>query len=196
MSWTDEELLKGINYLYPYNSWRLRNGERNPKADEITNHVLNLKHPRVTPGRDPIRYDAAVAVFTKRLIAALGRLSDEQLPQLAVIIPKSTAGMYSEGMAEVAINASLSRNIRCDCECLTRETTIEKRAGGNNRSAIDHLMSISVDSNKFNPGDRILLIDDVTTTGNSMFACKQLLQQAGAGSVIMLALTSTVLEEQ
>ena len=41
-------------------------------------------------------------------------------------------------------------------------------------------------------GDIVLLMDDVTTTGNSLYACKELLEQAGAGIVEMFALGKAI----
>lgn len=41
-------------------------------------------------------------------------------------------------------------------------------------------------------GEIILLMDDVTTTGNSLYACKEILLQHGAKSVKMFALGKAV----
>ena len=41
-------------------------------------------------------------------------------------------------------------------------------------------------------GDIVLLMDDVTTTGNSLYACKMILEQSGAGEVEMFALGKAI----
>ena len=41
-------------------------------------------------------------------------------------------------------------------------------------------------------GDIVLLMDDVTTTGNSLYACKEILKQNGANVVEMFALGKAI----
>lgn len=41
-------------------------------------------------------------------------------------------------------------------------------------------------------GDIILLMDDVTTTGNSLYACREILLQNGAETVEMFALGKAI----
>lgn len=41
-------------------------------------------------------------------------------------------------------------------------------------------------------GDVIWLMDDVTTTGNSLYACKDILSSHGAGKVEMFALGKAI----
>ena len=41
-------------------------------------------------------------------------------------------------------------------------------------------------------GDIILLMDDVTTTGNSLYACREILLQNGAEHVEMFALGKAI----
>ena len=78
---------------------------------------------------------------------------------------------------------------------LKRVKPIKKLASGGCRSKDVHFGSIEVtDKNKIN-GKSILLIDDVTTTGNSLVVCRQLLLEAGAAHVEMLALARTVRKE-
>jgi predicted amidophosphoribosyltransferase len=87
----------------------------------------------------------------------------------------------------------LARRNRTDATaCLIRHTTINKLATGGDRSIEVHLNSIKVQNPNLIKDKRILLIDDVTTTHNSLFACKQLLLEAGAAQVYCLALGQTV----
>lgn len=41
-------------------------------------------------------------------------------------------------------------------------------------------------------GDIVLLMDDVTTTGNSLYACKDILMHCGAFNVEMFALGKAI----
>lgn len=41
-------------------------------------------------------------------------------------------------------------------------------------------------------GDIVLLMDDVTTTGNSLYACKEILISKGTGEVEMFALGKAI----
>ena len=41
-------------------------------------------------------------------------------------------------------------------------------------------------------GEIVLLMDDITTTGNSLYACKKILMDRGAETVEMFALGKTV----
>ena len=41
-------------------------------------------------------------------------------------------------------------------------------------------------------GDIVLLMDDVTTTGNSLYVCKEILLNRGAANVEMLALGKAI----
>ena len=75
--------------------------------------------------------------------------------------------------------------------CLVRHTTVEKKAKGGERSIEGHLKSIKVVKADRIKGHLVLLIDDITTTGNSLIACKRLLMKAGAKEVLMLALSKT-----
>jgi predicted amidophosphoribosyltransferase len=76
--------------------------------------------------------------------------------------------------------------------CLVRHTTVPKLATGGGRDIDVHLNSIRVDHPERIAGHIVLLLDDVTTSGNSLMACKRLLLAAGAKEVRMVALGRTV----
>lgn len=66
---------------------------------------------------------------------------------------------------------------------LARTQKIVKLAHGGDRSLDNHLNTISVVNPAVIYGRDVLLLDDVTKTGNSLVACRQLLLGAGARSV-------------
>ncbi len=75
--------------------------------------------------------------------------------------------------------------------CLVRHKSIAKKATGGDRSIEVDLNSIRVEDADCIKGKRVLLLDDVTTSGNSLLACRRLLLQAGAADVKMVALGRT-----
>jgi hypothetical protein len=75
---------------------------------------------------------------------------------------------------------------------LVRHTKINKLAGGGTRNKQVHLDSIKVAKPKLVTGKKILLLDDVSTTGNSIDACRELLMNAGATYVWGLVIGKTI----
>jgi predicted amidophosphoribosyltransferase len=76
-------------------------------------------------------------------------------------------------------------------QCLVRIKKIEKLAAGGSRQVDVHLNSIEVKSGNLIQARPVLLLDDVTTSGNSLKACRQLLVAAGASAVQCVALGET-----
>lgn len=75
---------------------------------------------------------------------------------------------------------------------LRRNKSIDKLATGGNRSMETHMQSISTVLDMDIENDIVLLMDDVTTTGNSLYACKEILLQNGAREVEMFALGKAI----
>ena len=74
---------------------------------------------------------------------------------------------------------------------LVRTVKVPKLAHGGDRSIEVHLNSIRVNTPDLVRKRNVLLLDDVTTTGNSLMACRQLLLKSGAARVGMLSLGRT-----
>ncbi len=92
----------------------------------------------------------------------------------------------------VKLGKSLANTGRIDAtSCLRRVIKVEKLSEGGDRSIDVHLNSIQVENEYLIKKFHVLLLDDVTTTGNSFNACKRLLLQAGATKVTCLALGKT-----
>lgn len=87
----------------------------------------------------------------------------------------------------------LAKNDRMDkVYFLQRKKSIDKLATGGARSYAVHMRSIEAVQDMDIAGDIVLLMDDVTTTGNSLYACKMILEQSGAGEVEMFALGKAI----
>ena len=72
-------------------------------------------------------------------------------------------------------------------DVLLRISDIDKLAGGGRRNIEIHLNSIESNPNVDVAGKPVIVIADVTTSGNSMLACEQILYESGAASVVMIA---------
>ena len=72
----------------------------------------------------------------------------------------------------------LAKNDRMDkVYFLQRKKSIDKLATGGARSYAVHMRSIEAVQDMDIAGDIVLLMDDVTTTGNSLYACKMILNK-------------------
>lgn len=163
----------GIYYLGDYHPYRL-NDERNKAFDAYSGSILDLKE----------RQPRGIDFFHDRL--------DRLIPEgtILVTVPSHDPASSESGITILA--RRLSETGRVDAtSCLKRITQIEKLTHGGDRSINTHLGSIRVQETDLFKGKTVVLLDDVTTTGNSLLACKNLLIQAGAREVIPLALGKT-----
>lgn len=171
------------------------NGEKskNPAFDETCGRILDLKDPTVKKHR------LAVQEMTKLVSRALNSLPYTLIPVPlhVAVVPSSTKGRWSEGLCSItaAICAEHPKRFVPVPQALVRTQTIDKLARGGNRSLEVHLGSIAPSPRyeRYFARKAVLLLDDVTTTGNSLLACSRLLQQHGADLIYPLALGRTTL---
>jgi hypothetical protein len=108
-----------------------------------------------------------------------------------VTVPSHDPQKEINGIRELAQRICID-DPRIDAtEVLVRQKPVAKLAHGGARGADNHLKSIIVKSPHLIRGRRVLLLDDVVSTGNSLRACKQLLLSAGARAVHCAALGKT-----
>jgi len=108
-------------------------------------------------------------------------------------VPSHAPGKQLTGIRVVAEEIVAREDGRVDATaCLERIYKIAKKSTGGDRSLEVDLNSIRVSEPELIKEKKVLVIDDVTTSGNSLRACRELLLQAGAKRVKMLALGKTV----
>ena len=112
-------------------------------------------------------------------------------PDIAIaVVPSHDPAAGISGVHQLA--HALARQSRIDAtECLARFKQIPKLATGGSRSVARHVGSIRVEHAEIIQGREVLLLDDVTTSGNSLVACRLLLLEAGAARVKYMALGRT-----
>lgn len=107
------------------------------------------------------------------------------------VVPSSDSDKKVTGMSLLGEKLACNKRIN-KVYYLQREMSIEKLAAGGNRDALVHMKSIRTLEEMDVKGDIILLMDDVTTTGNSLYACCEILLQRGAEHVEMFALGKAI----
>jgi hypothetical protein len=159
--------------------WTIFREVRNPHFDGRSSDLLNFKK-----GEAPV-----IAKFYNRLNALL---IDADFA--VCYVPSCTAYKVETPVLQLA-QMLTGHSKRLDATgCIVRHTTIPKLATGGDRSMSVHLNSLRIENSALIKGKQVLLLDDITTTHNSLRACAQLLVGAGAAKVYCLALGQTVAE--
>lgn len=157
---------------------------RNPKLDNISRQLMDLKD------ESNRHHKTAIRQFSRLLSDRISQLnlnmhSHAQSGVAIVVVPSSQKGRVSPALEEIAEYVARQHNFTFySPPVLQRVQTIQKLHSGGDRSISVHLSSIVVDNTHLTDlrYKRIIIIDDVSTTGGSLRACSQLLEAAGIES--------------
>jgi hypothetical protein len=174
----DELSFDTIMNLYVYHPW---DGGKNPNIDKITNTLLNLKSDK----------DPAVNFFSKVAKTQLLDLVKTQKNKSYCIVPSHSKGDISNGLSRVIANIKNDFGFSNSTNPLKRIRTVAKSSTGGDRSVQHHLDSIEVVDESVVKDKVVFLFDDISSTGNSMEACKKLLLEKGATKVVMISFGQT-----
>lgn len=176
-------------FLYDYHPWC---EGKNVNIDKITNTLINLKKTAENSWNSPVNFFTKVLTNPYRGLSRLVSKSDKS--NVFCVVPSHAKNMVSPGLLQLARNVSHEFNFKNKENLLSRTTTVDKAASGGQRSIQIHLDSVVVVGQENVKGKTVYLFDDITTTGCSLLACKQLLLEAGAERVAMIALGRTFSE--
>lgn len=160
---------KELSYLHPYHPYY------SDKFDRASGRILDFKEG------DPEAFQYYFRAMNTKL--------EENVTVTAV--PPHAPGK------EGAVRRLARRLARCGnrtdaTSCLIRHEEIQKLSNGGRRDISVHLGSVRVVESQLVTAQEVTLVDDVTTTGNSFRACRELLLNAGAQSVRCFALAKTM----
>jgi predicted amidophosphoribosyltransferase len=164
--------MKEILNAGAYHPWKDR---KNSVFDEHSRQILDLKKNR----------DTSIEYFFNMIV--------DKMPsniEAIVVVPSHNPKEPSGSLQDLATKLSAHHGWENRNVCLSRYKLIDKLSEGGDRSLETHRLSISVKSCQVF-GRSVLLLDDVTTTGNSLRACYDILLRAGATHVTMFALAAT-----
>ena len=148
---------------------------KNPLFDVFSSKILDLKEGKLS----------AINYF-------YNLINEEICSDVTIcVVPSSNSHKKITGIS--MLGERLAQNNRINkVYFLNRNQTIDKLATGGSRSKGIHMQSISTMNDVDISHDVILLMDDVTTTGNSLYACKEILTNRGAKEVEMFALGKAI----
>lgn len=149
--------------------------KKNPLFDVFSARILDLKEGKIS----------AIRYFYNILDAEISK------DVTICVVPSSNAEKKESGIA--LLGEMLAKNGRINkVYYLQRYKSIDKLADGGRRDRSVHMQSIRAVTEMDVTGEIVLLMDDVTTTGNSLYACREILMNHGAHSVEMFALGRAV----
>lgn len=119
----------------------------------------------------------------------------ELSPGLALAyVPSHDAERKDTGIRDVARILARTGLHEDVTECVVRHTTVPESKSGNRNPSLT-LGSVCIKQPEKIAGKNVLLLDDIVTTGSSMWACTKLLMDAGANDVRCMAVGQTVGKE-
>lgn len=163
-----------LDYYHPYRDY---NGQPNPAFNSFSGLVLDLKENK----HNSIRHFAE----------ALRDIFDRRHSNFTICtVPSHDPATNHSGIISVA--QQLLNKFRIDgTGCLVRTRPINKLATGGVRSVNVHLQSIMLKNKHLITRQNVVILDDVTTSGNSLLACKKIIEGANPISVIMFSIAKT-----
>lgn len=164
------EEMRYLGKYYPYHDGQ------NPDFDWFSGYILDVKDQKLS----------AINYFISLLISRLSY--DEEF--VICVMPDHKQGTGSSGIRTIAEKLCSSPLID-GTNVITRSEEIEKKATGGSRNIKSEINSIAINDEGIINEKKILLLDDVTTSGTSLLAGKHILKKAGAKLVVMLALAKT-----
>lgn len=107
------------------------------------------------------------------------------------IMPSHSANRWGTSLEQVSHLLAKGFGMTDDTRLLIRHTDHEKLTQGGDRSVESHLKTVKIDPHYCIKGKTVIVLDDVTTSGNSLKAATTILTQNGARKVYPIAIAQT-----
>lgn len=105
------------------------------------------------------------------------------------VVPSSQRDSWGAGLCQIANALHTEHEVSLYIQALRRHQNIEKLSGGGDRAIERHFGTIALNSTQL--PENMILLDDVTSTGNSLRACERILQDAGVQNIYLIAIGET-----
>lgn len=167
----------GIYYVDTYHPWH---GGNNPLWNDFSAKTLDLKNGKII----------GINYFFSKIIERGLYQTDFTIVTVPPSDPAKSSIHGTRLLVETIFKTCCDVKFRNGTDCLVRTNKVAKSVSGD-RSIKKHLDSIEVQHLELIINRTVLLIDDVTTTGNSLKACEAILKKANCEQIVLLALAHT-----
>ncbi|QYR63631.1 ComF family protein [Fusobacterium animalis] len=187
-----------ILYLYEYTPFYGGNSIQN----ETDRHIMNIKNQKFYNPEDPDfwkeeKRKESISFFKNVLKEEFTNFikflpPDFRQKTLISLVPSSTEKKYNVNMVNICKYICEKFSFQDALTILSRNSTVATaHLCSGHRNIQTHLSTILVNTPEIIKGKSIILFDDVTTSGCSFEACKELLLNNGAKEVLCIALGKT-----
>lgn len=156
----------------------------NPNADRNTYRFMDFKD------EDCKGHKKSVVYFSENFAKKHGRYFEKDEEIQIVIVPSSTKNKFSAGLRSLVANLQESFNIVFEEKVLLRIKTIPKAHLGGERNEEIHFKSIKCNPELIHDVP-IILLDDITTSGSTLNACRKILRKKCGNTIFRVALGRT-----
>lgn len=158
----------GIFYLYDYYPTRYKDFHQG-----ISEKIIEFKSGKT----------GAIDYFCRIMKSTLDEMFGDNIAGLSeytvCIMPSHDKGVYSLGLRVLAEFLIDTYGMEDGIQVVHRLKTHDRNSNGGDRSIAGQIETLGICDSFDVKGKKILLLDDVTTTGNSIFAVKKLLEDHG-----------------
>lgn len=172
----------GMFFFGDYEPYRV-NGMLNPKFEKKTGgYILDVKD----------NIDSGVNYYSNLIIEDFKKIRNLNEFDIILYVPSSKVDKISSGMERILRNLCKEFEGLKFNQCLKRIKDVPKKAYGGSRNTDLELKTIKIINSGCITNKKVILFDDVTTTGISLLASKEILESNGASKVVCIALGKTV----
>lgn len=170
---------EGIYYLHPY--YPTRYVEHSGVSESIIAFKQGYQNP----------IDRFTKEMKEALLGHMGNDVSKLQGRCLIVMPSHSAGKWSKALLQMSKKLCQELNM-LDYSCaLERVTEHEKLTAGGDRSIESQTATMKLNPTFDVKGKKVIVLDDVTTTGNSLLASAQILWNAGAEKVAAIAIGKT-----
>lgn len=133
----------------------------------------------------------AIRQMSERLAMRISQSDQNYGVEVICSFPSSNHRTHFNGIRLAAMEVAKFLDYVDGTGCLVRFEDKPKAHFGR-RSLENNLATLTIEQPEYIRGKRVLLVDDITTSGHSLVAGEQKLLEAGASDVVKLALGETI----